>query len=156
MSRQDIDTGVEGAEAGLARHRRETTVIRNKVHHFLLHILAKFFHLVGSFGHTRGHYHVRTDFGGIFVVFEGEAPVGRERVFGGLCRNRNLGRRDLGCHGGDQRSTRGNFQEIGATRCTILESDRRNTGQLQAYHFRWWHRKNLFGFSVPIARFGPV
>ena len=119
MSRQHVDTRVQGAETWFARHGGETTIVRDKVDHFLLHVLSKVFHLFGPLGHAGGGDHMRTDLGGIFIVLEGQSPIGGECIFGRLCGDGDFGTGHGGSHddggGSGQSDPTHDFQEIRST-----------------------------------------
>ena len=100
VSGQNVDGGVQSRERRLSGNLGESTVVRDEVNHFLLHVLSVFFHAVGSLSKRRGHVHVLTDLGGVFLVLEGDSPVLWEVVLGDLLR-------DLDDSGGDLRHHQG-------------------------------------------------
>ena len=81
MSGKDVNTGVKSAERRLSGHLGEATVVRDKVHHFLLQVLTEIFHVRRSLSQGRSNHHVLTDLGGVFVVFVRESPILRILVF---------------------------------------------------------------------------
>lgn len=95
VSSQNVNGRVEGGEGGLSSNLGKTTVIRNKVNHFLLHILAKLFHLFGSLGQTSCNHHVTSDAGSIVLIVVRQTPIRGEGVVFRLLRYDNLGQRYL-------------------------------------------------------------
>ena len=75
MSGKDIDGSIKGAKGWLSGNLRETTVVRDKVNHFLLHVLSVILHAVGTLSKSCGKVHVLTNLGSILVIFVGESPV---------------------------------------------------------------------------------
>jgi hypothetical protein len=109
VSRQHINGSVKSAKGWLSSNLGETTVVRHKVDHFLLHVLSEIFHSVGSLAQTSGKEHVVSDLGSVLLVFELEAPVGWEFVRGNLRGDFHDGRR----HGGDAEDDRGGSGSCG-------------------------------------------
>ena len=109
VPRQNINGSVQSAKGWLSGNLGETTVVRDKVDHFLLHVLSEIFHSVGSLTQTSGKEHVFSNLGGIFVVFELEAPVGWEFVRGDLRGDFNGSR----SHGGEAENDSGGSGSCG-------------------------------------------
>ena len=110
MSGQNVNGGVESRETGLSSNLGEPAVVRDKVRHFFLQVLAKVLHPVGSLGEAGGSDHVRANLGGILVVLEGQAPVLGEGVLLGLIRNDQLGRSNRR-DGADKRNGSGDLAD---------------------------------------------
>ena len=84
MSRQDIDGRVQGGKTGLAGNFGKASVVGDKVDHFLLHVLAKVLHAIGTLSQGSGEVHVIKDLGSVFIVLEGESPIGGKVIGGDL------------------------------------------------------------------------
>lgn len=121
MSSKNINGSVESRERWLTRNLWESTVVRNEVNHFLLHILAVVLHALRTLGHTSSCDHVLTHLGGISFIVEGEAPVGGEGVLRGLCGNDNL---SLGCKEWSSSSgDTSNFDKVATRRRLCLRGE---------------------------------
>jgi hypothetical protein len=75
VTSQNINGRVQSTEGWFPSNLGETTVIRDKVYHFLLHILTKIFHTIGTFGKGGCQDHMSTNLFGIFIIFEGKTPI---------------------------------------------------------------------------------
>lgn len=92
MSGQDINGSVQRGEGWLSGNFGKTTVVRNKVDHLLLHVLAEFFHPVRTLSESRGQVHVLAYLLGILIVLVNKSPVLREFVRCHLLWDLNSGR----------------------------------------------------------------
>ena len=112
MSSQNINRGIQGTKARLSSNLGESSVITNKVDHFLLQILSKVFHTVGSLGKAGGSDHVFADTGGVSFVAVGEAPLGGEGVLFGLFGDDDFGGGDGGEEDGGGGGGSGRLEEV--------------------------------------------
>jgi len=91
MSSKNIDRSVKSRERRLSSNLGETTVIGDKVDHFLLHILSIVFHLGSSLSESGSDNHVISDLLGVLIVVESETPVFGEGEFSYWDGNLDLG-----------------------------------------------------------------